>query len=166
MSCQCASFRPLELSRDQILKRLRETKRIKKTLDVLVQDESEHVALYRCRDCGSFWQSGRQWGFGRDGFDEYLFQVPAISIEEWQREHYRQPAAMMVYSVAMSERYGWTPPPERDVQCEEVGCGRKAIRFSVHCLEHDIAHGRLVGSVPPEPRGRMFPPYETRPVKP
>jgi len=33
-------------------------------------------------------------------------------------------------------------------------------------LEHDIAHGRLVGSVPPEPRGRMFPPYETRPVKP
>ena len=170
MNCRCSSYVALEFRREDILGRIRQTKRIKKTLEQLAEDGSERVALYRCRACHAFWQSGWQWGIGPNGCDEYLFQVPDISVEEWQREHYRQPAAMMMYTVAMSQRYGSTRPPEREVVCDEAGCGRHAIRFSVHCLEHDIAHGRMVGSVPPEPRGRFFAPYEAavekRPGKP
>jgi hypothetical protein len=158
--CRCSSYKPLEFRREDVLERIRQTKQIRKTVDELARDDVERVELYRCHACGALWQSGWEWGLGPNGCDEYLFQVPPITVEEWQREHYRQPAAMMMYTIAMANRYGGSRPPEREVLCIE-GCGRRAIRLSVHCLEHDIAHGRSVGSVPQEPRGRMFPPYRT-----
>jgi hypothetical protein len=105
-------------------------------------------------------RSGKVVGSGVSGVmgsASMSFAVPEITPEDWCRDHYQRPAEMMVYSAIMGQRYGWARPAERDVKCDEAGCSRKAIRFRVHCMEHDIEHGRRLGSVPPEPR--LFPPY-------
>jgi hypothetical protein len=90
-TCRCSSYLPLEFRREDILRRIGQTKQIKKTLDALADDREQRVALYRCRGCGAFWQSGWQWGLGPNGCDVYLFRVPVIPVDDWLHEHYRQP---------------------------------------------------------------------------
>jgi len=100
MPCDCAQYQPIELDRKSINRRIKESRSIRKRLTQIAEDRGLRLFLFRCPDCGQFWQSGHEWNFADQ---EYLFHVPPIEIAEWQREPYQQPAAMMIYSAVMRD---------------------------------------------------------------
>lgn len=156
MSCDCQSFPPLPLDRKSISKRIKDSKALKKRLLVVAKDEQLQIALYRCPTCGELWQSGREWNFGND---EYHFRVPAITEEEWQREHYRQPAAMMIYSALMESFYARGPMTVSAESCRIDGCTDRALSIGVLCERHHIQSLQKNNLLPKLPAGRIFPPY-------
>lgn len=154
-ACDCASYPHLTLDRAAISKRIKQSKALKNRLQVLADDGQLGVALFQCPVCGEFWQSGREWNFANQ---EYLFRVPAISSEEWQHEHYRQPAAMMIYTAMMQDYHSrpFTPSSEK---CRVEDCEERASAFSVFCRKHQVEELQCVGKLPKPPPGRMFSPY-------
>ena len=157
--CDCASYPDLTLDRKAISTRIKQSKALKKRLQVITEDADIGVALFRCPACGQTWQSGREWNFANQ---EYLFRVPSITAEEWQNEHYRQPAAMMIYSAVMEqyfERSKFTPSSEK---CRAEGCDERASSMGVFCQRHQIESLRKNGRLPNPPKGRLFPPYHEK----
>lgn len=156
MACDCPNFHPIPLERKAITKRIKESKALKKRLQVVAEDKELAIALYRCPVCDEMWQSGREWHFANE---EYLFRVPAISAEEWLREHYQQPAAMFVFDASMRsylERSKFVPSAEK---CRVDGCGKRASSLGVFCQEHQIQALQKQGRLAKPPSGRLFPPY-------
>jgi hypothetical protein len=156
MSCDCQNFPPISLDRKSISKRIKESKALKKRMQVIEHDEQLAISLFRCATCGEMWQSGREWNFANE---EYLFRVPPISEEEWRQEHYRQPAAMMIYSAGMETFYARGKMTISSSSCRTEGCTEPALSIGVLCEKHHIESlqkNRLLPSLPP---GRNFPPY-------
>ena len=154
-ACDCASYPHLTLDRAAISKRIKQSKALMKRLHVLAEDAPLGIALFRCPECGELWQSGREWNFANA---EYLFRVPSITVEEWQYEHYRQPATMMIYTAMMADYHSrpFTPSSE---MCIVEGCAEHASAFSVLCRKHQVEELQRIGKFPKPPPGKMFPPY-------
>jgi len=156
MSCDCQKFPPISFDRKSISTRIKESKALKKRLRVVAEDKQLSIALFDCPVCGEMWQSGREWNFANE---EYLFRVPLISSEEWNREHYRQPAAMAMYSAVMSqhfERAIFTPSTQK---CRKDGCDEWSSSVGVFCQRHQVESLQERGQLPKPPAGRLFPPY-------
>lgn len=153
--CDCQKFPHLTLDRKAISRRIRDSKALKKRLKILVDDSQLGIALFRCPICGETWQSGREWNFANE---EYLFRVPAITVEEWEREHYRQPAAMMIFSAMMQDYYSKPFAPSSE-KCRAEGCDERASVFGMLCRAHQVEELQRIGNLPKPPPGRMFPPY-------
>lgn len=156
MPCDCAEYPPIELDRKSINRRIKQSKAIRKRLTQIAENTSLRLYLFRCPECGQYWQSGHEWNFAAQ---EYLFHVPPIEIADWQSEPYKQPAAMMIYSARMSDFCARTPFEPSDSPCRAEGCPEKAIRFSVFCRDHHIESLQRRQQLPKAPVGRMFPPY-------
>jgi hypothetical protein len=156
MSCNCAEYGPIELDRKSITRRIRQSRAIRKRLALVADHEGLGVSLLRCADCGQFWQSGHEWNFADR---EYLFHVPMVEVEDWQREPYRQPASMMIYSAVMSDFIERSAFEDSDSPCRSEACAKQAVSGSVYCLEHHIRSLRELGMLPQPPVGRIFPPY-------
>jgi hypothetical protein len=156
MACDCAKFQPIELDRESITRRINESPALRKRLIQIAEHSEWRLHLFRCPECGQLWQSGREWNFQDQ---EYLFQVPAIEIADWQREPYGQPAAMMIYSAVMGKYCARSSSELSDSTCRSEGCSKRAIRFSIFCFKHHIESLQKLGQLPKEPRGRLFPPY-------
>lgn len=156
MTCDCAKFQPIELDRQSINRRIKESKAIRKRLTQVAENPELRIFLFRCPECGQLWQSGHEWNF-KD--QEYLFQVPPIESRDWENESFRQPAAMMIYSAMMRDFFSNNTFECSESQCRSEGCTELAIRFSVFCRDHHIESLQRRGSLPPTPNGRMFPPY-------
>gem|GEM_PF-6814400 len=62
--CNCINYGPLELSRDQISKRIKESGEILKTMESQAKT-SDGIVLYKCKSCGRFWQKKRSMELGR-----------------------------------------------------------------------------------------------------
>jgi len=154
--CDCASHSHLTLDRKAISTRIRLSKALKKRLRVVAEDSALGVALFSCPICGENWQSGREWNFANE---EYLFRVPPITPEEWKREHYRQPAAMMIYSAVMSDYHSRTKFSPSQDKCRTEGCEERASTIGVFCRRHQIKELQAIGKLPKTPSGRLFPPY-------
>ncbi|MBV9925726.1 MAG: hypothetical protein JOZ96_11965 [Acidobacteria bacterium] len=139
------------MDRKSILRRIRESKSLKKKLEGLAEYREGYQwhNLYRCAECGQLWQESYAWNFGAKW---YLFQVPPLDAGEWLAEPYVQPDELMMYGVAyeglMAQSY-----EARDCPCREEGCENPAIRFHILCKEHYLASQLKL------PRGRVFPPY-------
>ena len=155
-SCNCSVFKPLELDRRSIKRRMKESPSLEKRLVRLAENPDLRLSLYRCPECGQLWQSGWEWNLGGQ---VYLFQVPAIEVTEWQREPFRQPGAMMIYSAIMSDFFARTTFATDDNPCRMEGCQARALRVSVFCRDHHIESLQASGRLPKEPIGRLFPPY-------
>ena len=155
MSCDCANYTPIELDRQSITRRIKQSPAIRKRLVQIAEHPDLRLYLFRCPDCGQLWQSGHEWNFADQ---EYLFQVPPIEIADWQREPYQQPAAMMIYSAVIRDFCARANFEPTDSQCSADGCTERAIRFSVLCQRHHIESIQQRGRLPKKPVGRLFPP--------
>jgi hypothetical protein len=156
MPCNCAVFQPIELDRQSITRRIKESPRIRKRLTQIAEHTGLRLYLLRCPKCGQLWQSGREWNFADR---EYLFHVPPIEVADWQHEPYQQPAAMMIYSAVMRDFCARATSETGDSPCRADGCTQHALRLSVFCREHQIESLRQRGQLPKKPVGRLFPPY-------
>ena len=155
-SCDCGSFPPIPFERKAISKRIKVSHTLRKRLQLIAEDSQLAIGLYRCPICGEHWQSGREWHFANE---EYLFRVPPITADEWHREHYRQPAAMMVYDTCMRDYVGrsrFVPSAEK---CRAEGCQKASSSIGIFCQEHQIQELQNSGRLPKPPSGRLFPPY-------
>jgi hypothetical protein len=156
MSCNCAQFQPIELDRRSITRRIKQSPAIRKRLIQIGEHTGLRLYLFRCPDCGQFWQSGHEWHFADR---EYLFHVPQIEIAEWHREPYRQPAAMMLYSAGMRNFFAHASFQTGEAQCQIGGCSERALLLSVFCRDHHIDSLQQGGRLQMKPPGRLFPPY-------
>ena len=156
MPCDCTKFQPIELDRQSITQRIKQSPAIRKRLTQIGENTDLRLYLFRCPDCGQLWQSGHEWHFSDR---EYLFQVPTIQVADWLTEPYRQPAAMMLYSAIMRDFFARCSFDPTDALCRSEGCLEKAIRFSVFCRHHHVESLQQNQKLPKEPIGRMFPPY-------
>lgn len=161
MPCDCTDYPPVELDRQSILHRMKQSPKIRKLLTQIAEHPDLRLYLFRCPECGQLWQSGHEWNFADQ---EYLFQVPPIEVADWQREPYQQPAAMMIHSAAILDFSTRTTFVSGDLPCRAEGCTHRALRLSVFCREHQIVSLQKRGQLPKPPIGRLFPPYyvETR----
>ena len=156
MSCDCTNYQPIELDRQSINSRIKESKAIRKRMAQIAENPEMRIFLFRCPECGQLWQSGHEWNF-KD--QEYLFQVPLIEIADWENEPFQQPAAMMIHSAMMRDFFDKNTFDCSDSKCRTEGCTERAIRFSAFCRDHHIESLQRRGSLPQKPTGRMFPPY-------
>ena len=156
MSCDCAQFQPIELARQNITQRIKQSPAIRKRLVQIAENAELRLYLFRCPECSQLWQSGHEWNFADQ---EYLFQVPVIDVADWQREPYQQPAAMMIFSAVMRDFCSRATFETSDLQCRSEGCLERAIRFSVLCRRHHIESLQKIGKLPKNPVERLFPPY-------
>jgi hypothetical protein len=156
MPCDCAQFQPIELDRLSITRRIKKSPAIRKRLTQIAEHTGLWLYLFRCPECGQFWQSGHEWNFGDR---EYLFHVPPIEVSVWQSEPYCQPAAMMIYSAEMEDFCARNTFEPGDSPCRSEGCRERAIQFSVFCLDHHIESLQQLELLLRAPVGRLFPPY-------
>src|SRR4051812_46868897 len=118
MPCDCTQFAPIELDRESIMQRIKQSPGLRKRLTQIADNSELRIYLFRCADCGQLWQSGHEWNFADK---EYLFQVPPVEIAEWQREPFQQPAAMMIYSTVMRDLFARTKFEDGDSPCRVEG---------------------------------------------
>jgi hypothetical protein len=153
--CNCVNYRPLELSRDQISKRIKESEEILKTMEPQAET-SDRVVLYRCRSCGRFWQKNVAWNWGGK---EYLFQIPETTPSDWLNEQFMSPAEMLIYSALTSDYFKANKFVESKRTCQKEECDRMALENNVLCGHHFIESLQRVGLLPREPKGKIFEPY-------
>lgn len=153
----CSNFSDLKADRQSVSKRIKETKQLKKTLSLLVKHPDGENSLYRCGDCGQYWQGTRAWNWGND---EYVFKVPEIGLEVWEDEPFVQPDELIVYIGAMQHYINNLRPEDSNSKCQVDGCGKNSIKLSVYCLEHHIESLQRIGNLPKKPQGNVFPPYD------
>src|SRR5690349_10840719 len=146
--CNCKSYRPLELSRDQISRRIKAGKEILKTLESQAEVNNGAV-LYQCRVCGQFWQKSIAWNWGGKN---YLFKVPETSTSDWLNEQYMSPAEMLIHSALMADYFKVNKFIESKTRCRNEGCDRMATEGNVLCKHHFIESLQRVGLLPKEPR--------------
>ena len=81
MNCECNKYEPVELCRESINKRIKDSKGLKKQFETIAEHHEEYSnhKLLQCLVCHQLWQQSSAWSFGAK---EYLFKVPDISIEE------------------------------------------------------------------------------------
>jgi hypothetical protein len=156
MPCDCADYQPIQLDRQSVTRRIKQSPQIRRRLTQIAEHTEMRLYLFRCPECGQLWQSGHEWNFADR---EYLFHVPPIQVVDWQREPYQQPAAMMIYSAVMRDFYARTTFETGDSPCRDDGCKQRALRLSVFCREHHIESLQQRGRLPKKPVGRTFPPY-------
>jgi hypothetical protein len=154
MACECADYTPIELDRASITRRITQSPAIRTRLTQVSEHSEFRLALFRCLECGQFWQSGHEWNFADR---EYLFQVPPIEVSDWLSEPYRQPAAMMIYDAAMRNFFSRNTFEETDKPCRVEDCAAKANKLSVYCRNHHIETLQKKNMLVKPPIGRLFP---------
>lgn len=155
--CTCADFGDLPFERQAVSRRIRDTVQLKKLLGLVGKHPTKQHRLYRCDSCGQLWQCSRAWNWGNK---DYLFKVPAISVEEWNEQAYVHPSQLMESTWAMGEFLSGSDFATGTTTCAVPGCSRLAVRSLRNCLKHHVEDLRRVEQLGPEPSGRWFPPYE------
>ena len=162
-NCSCGSFRDLELIRRDISKRAKESRQLKKTLDlVCCHSDAEHK-LYQCKGCGKLWQGSRAWNWGNE---EYLFIVPPIAVADWQQEVFVQPDELLIFLAVIGEFWDKNRFDLSDEWCRAERCRNKSIVNSVLCLRHHLESLQRAHMLPATPVGRWFPPYQKEGILP
>jgi hypothetical protein len=158
MNCECAKFEPIELYREAVSKRIKQTKKLKHELETIATHNLGEHRLLRCRVCGQHWQLSRAWNWGNP---EYLFAVPKIDPDQWLIEPYVQPDELLIYSAVMHDYMERCTFVQKEEECRAVGCTNRAVRFSVFCLEDHIISLQNASVLPKLPQGRWFAPYRS-----
>ncbi|HRH45388.1 MAG TPA: hypothetical protein PKY82_27360 [Pyrinomonadaceae bacterium] len=154
MECDCEKYSHLELYRAAVDKRIKETKKIKKTLEKVSSQQNDWYNLWKCPVCNQLWQSSGAWNWGAR---EYIYKVPEISIENWLEEPFVKPDEMLIYSAFIHDFLEKGTFTERAQFCKREHCSSRAIQYSVLCKIHHIEY-----LFPNSPKGRMFEPYHFR----
>jgi hypothetical protein len=157
MSCRCDTTRPLELTREAISQRAKQTRELKRVLAVLTDHPDREHQLRRCETCGQLWQRANAWNWGAK---EYFFIVPPVETQAWLDLPFVDPDELLIWVSTIDGfvRKGDFRPGPR--QCAEAACHHSAIQYSVLCIAHHIASLQAVHILPPTPRGRFYAPYD------
>ncbi len=153
--CNCEKYRQLELSRDQISKRIKDSREILKTLD-LKAEVNNGTTLYQCTACGQLWQKSMAWNWGGQ---DYLFKIPETSTSEWLNEQFMSPAEMLIYSAQMTDYFKKNQFIDSKTRCRKEGCDGMAVEQNVLCRNHFVESLQQVGLLPKKPTGKLFEPY-------
>jgi hypothetical protein len=154
--CGCASYKDLELLRDDVTTRIKQTKKLRPSLQRIDGTDDKRDALYKCECCGQLWQDSYAWGWDTEDDPRYLFRVPTVSVSEWIQLPFVRPHELLVFAADIERiTEGMT---EKDEPCQTIWCTRKAVTHSVFCLRHHIESLQKLRSVPLL-SGRWFPPY-------
>lgn len=155
-NCDCDKYPPLELLRESINGRIRQSRALHRRLAILGRHPGHEHILYQCPVCQQTWQGSRAWNWGND---EYLFAVPQVPLCEWMSEPYVQPDELLIFVAVMRdflERQTWEPTERA---CGQQGCPKAAIKLSAFCREHHVANLQRSRLLPASPSGRWFDPY-------
>lgn len=156
MSCKCRQFGHLELCREDITKRIKQSVNLKRSLEIIAERKIDTCKLLKCPECDQFWQSSWAWNWGDK---EYLFKVPHIKVSDWLTDPYCQPDKLLIYSASMQRFMELNNFIEKDAECRANSCRVAAVRNSIFCLKHHIESLQDAGALPKMPKGRWFAPY-------
>lgn len=156
MDCNCEKYEHLELFRQSVDKRIKETKKIKKNLEKLANQKDNSVFLWKCPICNQLWQNSSAWNWGAR---EYIFKVPEISIENWIEQPFVQPDELIIYCAMLEQFEKKNTFIERNVKCRNENCENNTIQFSVFCKKHHIESLQKAKVLPSFPEGKLFEPY-------
>ena len=124
-------------------------------LDRIAESNNTNI-LYRCTKCGQYWQQSSAWNWGGK---TYLFKIPETNIEDWQKEQFKSPADMLIYSALMNDYFKKNEFIDTDIKCSIQECNNNSVQRSVLCKKHFIENLQKVRILPKEPLGKMFGPY-------
>ncbi|MFT7604992.1 MAG: hypothetical protein ACI8VT_002585 [Saprospiraceae bacterium] len=131
-SCTCENYSALELSRDEISKRIKESKKIIKHLEIKSKAKKGNH-LYQCEFCQQLWQLSNAWNWGGKN---YLFKVPKTKIEDWNENPFMHPADMLIFSAAMQTYEEKHKLTDSEKKCRRENCNQNAILADVLCKKH------------------------------
>ncbi len=60
MPCDCTHYPPIELDRQNISRRIKQSPQIRKRLTQIAEHSELRLFLFRCPECGQLWQSGHE----------------------------------------------------------------------------------------------------------
>lgn len=161
--CACSEYEDLEFLRKVITKRLKDSRILKKQLEVVAKHPEKEHKLYRCNSCCQFWQGSRAWNWGND---EYLFKVPTITPEEWLVEVFVQPDELLIFTGALGRFLEENTFTDKEELCSVKECSKKSVSGTLNCLRHHIESLQRGRVMPAYPSGRWFEPYERENIVP
>jgi cell wall assembly regulator SMI1 len=148
--CVCSQHREPPRTIDALWERVTHTPDIKASLALVAGDEARGLTLLRCVVCGSLWQGSG----GEVRTHAYVQGVPSIEAAAWRQQPFQEAWAVALYESAKADWLRRQKPGEGI--CQVKGCGRATIRFSVECLEHELAGLHERGGLR-SPAGRSWP---------
>ena len=154
-TCECENYNHLQFTRDEISQRIKENKKILRTLNSLTQADNGH-RLFKCKNCNQYWQQSCAWNW--DG-KSYLFKVPEIEIKEWEKEQYVSPADLLIFSGVMEDYFEKNKFKESDTKCKVLECNNNSIVNGVLCKTHFVENLQKLNILPKMPDGKLFEPY-------
>lgn len=163
--CKCELFEDLPLDLAAIMGRVNKYNDMRPMLKQLTQKVVErwveHYRLYKCEECGQYWQSSLA---PRDDETWYLFKVPKITQKSWKQQPYIAPDMIMEY-LAGKEEFMARKFDLRKEGCIEEGCNERAISGLNKCMLHQFL--QLGGNVHHESliNMRWFGPYRAEQIK-
>ncbi|MBM6616949.1 hypothetical protein [Bacillus suaedaesalsae] len=157
MGCECNNFDVIELQRNDISKRIKETKTLKKKLKLLAKHPNGEDQLYECDKCEQLWQGSYAWNFGNG---EYLFKVPKVDTEKWHVEQFVAPDEILIYLAIMDRFLTENRFEVSEEFCKKDHCINKAVKGLNFCLKHHIKSLQNIGTLPQTPSGKLFETYE------
>ncbi|RSD27800.1 hypothetical protein [Mesobacillus subterraneus] len=156
MNCGCDSVKDLTLQRNDISKRIKESKMLKKRFRLIAKHSNGEEKLYVCNECNQLWQGSYAWNFGNG---EYLFKIPSIEIKKWEVEHYTAPDEILMYLALMDRFLTENTFVASEENCRKENCNNKAVKGLNLCLEHHIKSLQYIGNLPKTPKGKLSDPY-------
>lgn len=154
--CDCKIYAPLELDNTSIYKRIQDSKPLLKQLALLAAHPDGEQKLFRCQVCYQLWQYSRAQLWGNNA---YLFKVPDVHTEDWLKSAYLSPDEIVEYNKAIRSYKKDQAFYETGNQCKHDSCTKHAIELSVRCLQHHMQMLQNGGTLPAQPKERVFEPY-------
>jgi hypothetical protein len=151
--CECKSFEDVELTREAVNHRARQTTSLKLRLQLIAKHTDGEHWLFQCRECGQNWLRSLAWNWGNK---EYLFRVPRIESDAWIKEPFVQPDELLIFASLLN-RFHFEPSEHK---CRRDGCAKNSVKLSAFCVNHHIQNLQKVGTFPQTPIGRWFVPYD------
>ncbi len=161
--CSCSEFEDLEFLRKLISERIKQSRSLKESLELVIDNPDGEHKLYRCQVCHQFWQGSRAWNWGND---EYLFCVPGIFADEWLSNVYVQPDVLLIFVASIKDFFSRNDFSETAVACRVEGCEVSAVTGLARCLRHHVQSLQKGRMLPANPDGRWFGPYESARILP
>ncbi|MDD4890433.1 MAG: hypothetical protein PHU85_10930 [Phycisphaerae bacterium] len=155
-SCDCQEYPDLTLERTAISGRARKTKHLKGHLVQIADGPDEGDGLFRCPICQQLWQRNFAWNWGNK---EYLFRVPETSLEDWIKEPFVAPDAVLIYVAVIDDFISKQKFALAGENCRRQPCGHLRISSSAFCLRHHIESLQRNRMLPQTPPGRWWGPY-------
>gem|GEM_PF-1687109 len=150
MACTCCDCQePLEIL-DDVAIRIKQTDRLKASLDYLATAKGGWVKLYRCKECGQFWQSST-YETGVAHFYEVLYPVPPIDLQEWLEHPYLDAVQIAENRTKIMRVENELGPEIGPELCRIEDCHRLRVAHSVFCQQHHIENLQKIGALPQLP---------------